>query len=396
MGARANDQTPQATASPTAGRRRPAKPGGGSRPGWVPPAPSRLTPLRELARVWADAYGWRGPLSGPTVDTRLVTTYSPCAMRRAEWEADQLLTAEGRGEHDRPPAEPLDCERPEDPEGPEALGLSPDRNSDDSTTSKARTGLGGLTPEGARNLRRATCALEENRDRLAFWTITLGDPEMAVLQELDAWATFQDHVRTYLRRALIGAKLPPLACAVAELHPQRTERTGRPCPHLHVVFVGRRSRWERWGIDRHQLDGIIRRSFRSATGQSCSTTAAGNVQPVRRSVSRYLAKYMTKGSRTVGTPAGVANSHGLPRQWWFWTRELRALVLAHLVPVPFPFLRWCHAHRDVLAELGRLVCGEVEIAGGKGPPVFWLRWPDPAAPALLYGEWVEIGCPMAA
>lgn len=356
------------------GRRRP-----------VPPAQrepeARLCHLQELGRVVADHHGWRGPLSGPVVDPRLVTTYCPAAMRRAEAEADAVLDALAAG----------DLERPEAPEGPEALGLSPARNSEQPDQPAQRYGLRGLTPEGAKAIRRATAALEERRSQLAFWTITLPDEAMEAIQAADAWPAFQNAIRHRLRLALVRARMPALVVAVAELHPKRTASTGRPCAHLHVVFVGRLTRWHGWALSRWQLDGIIRQAARAATGQPCSVEAAGNVQPVRRSVSRYLGAYITKGSAPIGVCG--AERRGLPRQWWFWTKEMRALVLAHCIALPYRFVRWAHAHRDALEALGFLRHGSVQIERAGAPPVFWFRWTGPSTAAAVFSEWVEIGAP---
>ncbi|MFN9908511.1 MAG: hypothetical protein ACK56F_20675, partial [bacterium] len=54
---------------------------------------------------------------------------------------------------------------------------------------------------------------------------------------------------------------------------------------------------------------------------------AGNVQQVRKSVRAYLAKYMTKGGNDTAPHVGGKWEGLLPRQWWFWTRPLRAWVL---------------------------------------------------------------------
>ena len=369
---------------------RPSALGAGGRPadaGRRPGTPGqrepqeRLCHLEELGRVVAPFHGWRGPLSGPVVDPRLITTYCPAAMRRAEAEAEALLEE----------AAAVVSERPEAPEGPEALGLSPARNSEQDPEPSQRYGMRGLTAEGAKAIRRATAALEERRSQLAFWTVTLPDDAMRAIQEADAWAAFQDAIRHRLRLALRRRGMPPLAVAVTELHPKRTRETGRPCPHLHVVFVGRKTRWHAWALDRWQLDSIISQAARAATGQPCNLQAAGNVQPVRRSVSRYLGAYITKGSAPIGVCG--AERRGLPRQWWFWTREARALVLAHCIALPYRFVRWLHAHRFALEELGYIRCGDVEIERAGAPPVFWVRWAGPQKAAAVFTDWLEIGAP---
>lgn len=362
------------------GRRVALAPGDWKRPA-AAAATGRLAPLRELGQEVAELYGWTGPLPGPSVDPRLVTTYSPSAMRRQEAEALEWLEATGKDSLAvAPPAG-----------GADHLGLSPDRNSDAAPKPKARTGLKGLTPEGARSIRQATSALEETRQLVAFWTITLPDEAMAEVQRQDCWASFQDAIRRYLVRALVAAGLPPLACGVAELHPKRTAATGRPCPHLHVAFQGKRNRWEAWRLDRWRLDGIIGRAFYSSTGTRMPTIAAGNVQGVRRSLTRYLGRYLTKGSAPM-TVCG-AQIHGLPRQWWFWSQALRRLVIRHTVPLPYRFVRWCHAHRRGLETMGDIRHGSVDGLPPGAPACFWIRWLTPLSMSAAVQRWVAAGMP---
>ena len=364
---------------------RPPRPA--DRPGkqkrWGAPAKPRLAAIRGFGHEIEAEHGWMGPLPGPSVDPRLVTTYCPSAMRRQEASALAMLEA-----RDLP-----DWKRPEGPEGPEVLGLSPGCNSDSPAEPSRRNGRHGLTANGGRSIRQATSVLEESRERLAFWTVTVPDEGMEELQRQDAWDEFQNAIRHRLARKLKARGLPALVVAVAELHPQRTRATGRPCPHLHVVFVGRRTRWNCWEIERAELDTIIRQALFSATGLSLSMPAAGNVQPVRWSVSRYLGQYLSKGGQGLEVCADQCN--GLPRQWWFWTREMRGEVRRHTIALPYRFVRWVHGHRDVLELLGVISAGEVEGKDGMAPPIFWIRWKEAEGPAETLRRWIEAGRPAA-
>jgi hypothetical protein len=347
----------------------------------APPPQQRLAALRALACDLEPVYGWMGPLSGPAVDPRLMTTYCPSAMRRQEQEMELLAAGAGF----------LPEKRPEAPKGPEALGSSTARNSEQLPEPIGRYGLKGLTAQGKRSIKQGCCVLEEQRHRLAFWTVTLPDEAMAAIRAADNWDVFQEAIRHRLRLKLRRAGLPPQVVGVAEIHPKRSEREGVPFVHLHIVFVGRKTRWHRWEIDRWQLDAIIAAAAKAATGLRIGTETAGNVQPVKWSVTKYLAKYMSKDQN--GAPVCVNQINGIPRQWWFWTRELKNQVDHHTIPLPYRFVRWIHAHRTALVELGLISHGQIDRLPPGSPPVFWLRWCGPPAAAAVLARWLEIGAP---
>lgn len=144
-----------------------------------------------------------------------------------------------------------------DPEGSDGLGLAPDQNSE----TPGRNGLSGLTPYGRKQLRRGCALLERDRRCVGFWTVTLPPAAMDEIHRLDCWDRFQDALRHRLVECLRRAGLVPQVLAAAELHPERSRREGRACPHLHVVFLAKANRWHCWALDRWQLDSIIRQAL---------------------------------------------------------------------------------------------------------------------------------------
>jgi hypothetical protein len=117
--------------------------------------------------------------------------------------------------------------------------------------------------------------------------------------------------------------------------------------------------------------------------------AAGNVQQVRRSVQAYLAKYMTKGGNDVAPHLGGEWENLLPRQWWFWTKPLRALVLAHIFPIVFPFLRFVHEWRRELEEAGWLRCYLLDLPDPRAPATFEVAWLSCEHLARVIALWQE-------
>jgi hypothetical protein len=101
---------------------------------------------------------------------------------------------------------------------------------------------------------------------------------------------------------------------------------------------------------------------------------AGNVQQVKRSVRAYLSKYMTKGSGDTARWVGTEAEALLPRQWWFWSRPLRAWVLEHVLPLAFPFLLWVHENRADLEEAGLARFRVLPLDDPRAPTTYEVSW----------------------
>lgn len=278
--------------------------------------------------------------------------------------------------------------------GPPAadLGLSVAPNS----KRPPRYGLKGLPAAGRKAIDRSLGLLEERRSLLSFWTVSLPTDALIGLAQRDAWPLFQDRVRKELGRLLRKRGLPALLVGVAELQPKRSRAAGFPCPHLHLVFQGRKSRGTGWVLSPADLDEVIRAALATAGVQAppdCDADSwlktAGNVQQVKKSVRAYLAKYMTKGSgdtrRWIGTDAEAL----IPRQWWLWTREMRALVLAHVLPIAFEFLSWVHRWRSEIEEAGLARFRILPLDDPRAPLTFEVNWLSCDRLAQLIAVWQE-------
>ena len=294
------------------------------------------------------------------LDPRLRTTYSP----RATW-------VEWRGFKDEEPEGPRQWARVWDCAPPQGgLGLSLAPNSE----RPPRYGLQGLPSAGRKQVWRALALLEEMRPLLSFWTVSLPSESLTALCERDALPLFQDRLRQELGRLLRRRGLPDLVVGVVELQPQRSRAEGRPCPHWHIVFQGRKNRGSSWALNRADLDGVIAAALATASVPTTDLQSAGNVQQVRRSVRAYLSKYMTKGSGDCARWVGGRHEALLPRQWWFWTRPLRRWVLEHVLPIAFPFLAWIHEHREQLQarELARFRV--LDLSDPRAPLTYEVDW----------------------
>jgi len=264
-----------------------------------------------------------------------------------------------------PPREGPGCWGPAQP-GP--LGLSEAQNPQKGTL---RYGKGGLSANGARQIQRACAVLQDERASLAFWTVTLPDATIRQLVGLDLWPQFQTRIRDLLIRALGRAGLPARVVGVVELHPSRSMRERIPLPHLHVVFQGRRNGRGAWALSTEQLDRIIRDAVRYVGLDAPDVRAAGNVQPVRKNCGAYLAKYMAKNREGAWLKQVPGN---LPRVWWFWSKALRAEVLALVVEVCWSFVSWLHRLGPLELEgIGAVRC-KLDLSDPRAPATWCVRW----------------------
>ena len=313
---------------------------------------------------------------------RLRTCYSP----RASW-----VEFKGFGAH--PKASMPEWARVWDYGPPAAaLGLSIAPNS----KRPPRYGLNGLPAFGRKQVSRSLALLEEKRSLLSFWTVSLPTDALIALARADAWPLFQDRVRKELARLLQRKGLPVLLVGVVELQPKRSLSIGFPCPHLHLVFQGRKSQGTGWVLSPAELDGVIRAALATAGVQAppdCDEKtwlkSAGNVQQVKKSVRAYLAKYMTKGSGDAQRWRGTEAENLIPRQWWFWTKPMRALVLDHVLPIAFEFMAWVHRHRREIEEAGLARFRILPLDDPRAPTTFEVNWLSCSRLAELACIWDE-------
>lgn len=248
-------------------------------------------------------------------------------------------------------------------------------------------GSHGLTSRGRKLILRSGACLRDFPRCLAFWTVTLPDEALIPLLDRGLWPRFQERLRKELVRLLKAAGIPPLVLGVVEIHPRRSKAAGRPLPHVHVVFRGKRNRWHPWAIETWRLDGVIRAALATCDIRGIDLSAAGNIQAVRKDAAAYLAKYLGKG--------GGHCSMGAEREtspvscWWFRTRLLKALADAATFQLPVRFFRWLDRNREGLEEERLIRWWAFLLPDPRAPAVYGFRFLGLDAAAAVLGRWLE-------
>lgn len=207
----------------------------------------------------------------------------------------------------------------ETPSNPESIGRH-------RTKKRTKNGQKGMTPLARRSVRSTLVILEERRglDCLSLATCTLPTSDLI---ELDLICrNFSNIIRVFkqkLERRLERYGLAGEVVLVVEIQEKRYRAWGLVCPHLHLVFPGRRSRHDPWVITPAELREMWESVLEQVLNRSVDGTAATRIEAPRKSLKRELGKYLTKGGTLLKDIIAAGKGDLLPSAWWGATESLR-------------------------------------------------------------------------
>lgn len=225
-----------------------------------------------------------------------------------------------------------------------ALGLSTLANS----RKPRRHGLKGISSKGKLKVKSSAYLLERRygRRRLTFATVTIPPLEEGDRKYLhDNWSVFVNRLIEEIKRELKRNGYPTHIVAVTEIQEARFKRTGAVYLHLHMVWVGCGVRAGVFGIQanwlrrkmscclNNLLDGNSQQAKCGNEEREIDVLAAIDLQRVRRSVSAYLGKYLSKGTRLRSADISESDRQSFPRQWWYTTRSLKLWLARCMQPL---------------------------------------------------------------
>lgn len=212
----------------------------------------------------------------------------------------------------------------------------------------AKRGLKGITRHGRNLISSAAVIQERNYDRklLSFGTVTLPGADAAELKLCSQnWSVVVKQFVKNLTRGLLRAGLPPQVFGVTEVQMRRFERYGVPALHLHFVFVGRSSKRSAWLVKANDIRGWWKQAIQRYFSPGTDYSSVENVQGIRKSVSAYLGKYMSKGAAAIAKVVEAGFADWMPSAWFTISHELRREVLHNVMrgEEVGNFLNWlCH------------------------------------------------------
>lgn len=217
-----------------------------------------------------------------------------------------------------------------EPESP--FGLSNVFNSHN----RKKRGALGITPYGRKLVRNACYRMEQEcpKDRLSFLTLTL--PNVSVQESIRIGSEWAEIIRVYvqrLKRHLVAAGLPGEIVGVTEIQMERLQNTGVFGLHFHCSFVGRKP-WRSWGFSHEDARQYWKEALESRLDNPLDDydwRGCENIQAVRKGVSNYLGKYISKGVRDMQSPLLKPYYEAFPSSWWNCSLSLRKRVHSRVV-----------------------------------------------------------------
>jgi len=251
---------------------------------------------------------------------------------------------------------------------------------------KKRYGKNGITSYGKRQVRSGSALLERRygKERLGFMTATLpsanhGLDAVELYYLAENWAKVTRRFCDELRRELERQQAPTEIICVTEIQEKRFRNRGEVAPHLHIVFVAKSAgrRW-RWYMTAECITNIWNRTLRNFLGDDSQFTGSGgsvDVKRVRKSATRYISKYMSKGGKILSEIQEQGLESCLPSQWWSAYGGLRKIIKNNIlnltqklikkylsgIQVGSPDIMWS---RDISIELPDGAQSRVGVAGG--------------------------------
>lgn len=213
-------------------------------------------------------------------------------------------------------------------ESDRVIGLSVASNSHKSQK-RPRRGSTGITASGKRMVKSCALVLEEKygKDCITFGTATLPTLQPDQLQTVcDNWSKLVKQFVQELRRLLKRRGLADDILYVTEIQEKRYERWGQVCPHLHWVMQGKLTRRSHWLITPDQVKQLWQNQLTNLLGNKINCDSATRIEKPRKSLSKEMGKYLSKGGKLWKKIKDAGHGHMLPTAYWGASKDLKAQV----------------------------------------------------------------------
>lgn len=192
-------------------------------------------------------------------------------------------------------------------------------------TSESRKKLLTMTKNMARNVRNGVYLLERKhgKDVLSFLTLTIPSlPHTSMEKICQQWGSLVNQILKWLKYKCEKHNIPFEYVYCTEIQEKRLERLQEYAPHLHVVFRGRYGKKSPWIVTPKQIRKAWLRLLRACVGHPVDSNSVENLQRVRYSASKYLAKYVSKGVRDNTLRCQEISGSALHTHWAGMSRGL--------------------------------------------------------------------------
>lgn len=220
-----------------------------------------------------------------------------------------------------------------------------------------RKRLLSMTRSMMRNIRNGVYLLEQfyGKDQLSFLTLTLpGLSTDELAQCCQRWDYLVDQTLKWLRKRLQKLNIAFQYVYCTEIQSKRLQLRGEYAPHLHIVFRGRNAKKAPWAITPKEIRKAWKCSIARVIGHdSFDANACENLQRIKYSAGRYLAKYLSKGSCSITPLDTSVAAVNLRTQWGGMARNIARAIRTHTTVL-------CHARTYGDMAL-RIICNMDEL-----------------------------------
>ena len=251
---------------------------------------------------------------------------------------------------------------------------------------KKRYGLKGITAQGKRKVRSGSALLERyyGKERLGFFTATLpsekhGVDDVDLLYLAKHWNLVTKRFFEEVVRELKRQSAPTEIIAVTEIQEKRWSKYQQVAPHLHWVMVAKRdTKYKGWYLSTEWLSTTWNRIIANTLGREVgSLGSAGSVdgKRIKKSATRYISKYMSKGGKLLEEIKEKSSPETLPSQWWTACGGLKDIIKRNVVNLTQDIIkkyqeaervgeRWLVWARWIEVEIDEGVSQVFGLAGG--------------------------------
>ena len=202
-------------------------------------------------------------------------------------------------------------------------------------------GQKGITTYGRRVVENSALLLERKygRGRLGFVTCSL--PSLPSHEHHLLNGVWGEVVRRFyqkLKRQLEKVSRPFIYVGVTEIQEKRFREYGVPAPHLHFCYLSRSHSRQRYWMYICQIHRAWNQAVQEGLAYAGSTFSleqnqswgSTHAKVVKKSVSAYLGKYMSKGCKVLEAMKKQGWDE-FPKQWWTACMQCKEMFKASLI-----------------------------------------------------------------
>jgi hypothetical protein len=212
------------------------------------------------------------------------------------------------------------------------LGLSDAINSHKCGRKKgqksAKRGSKGITANGKRMVKNSCYLLERDHGRhlLSLFTATL--PAFASPYELmficANWSELVRQLIQELRRILRRGGYCEDMVYITEIQEDRYANRGEVAPHLHLVMVGKKHRYQKhYAVEKSEARSLWERLLSNFLGRPVTAAAATRLERPKKSLQGELGSYLSKGGKMITKIIQDGKGDQLPSSYWGASQNLK-------------------------------------------------------------------------